>query len=90
MFLLNNGTKAKFTLKFNVATTDVIPCLFDAWTGSQEPIAVCDTNKDGLHISIALEHFQSRSVTFIQSDVAPSPHVLSHSENIAQVGVTPL
>lgn len=40
VFVLNNGTKATFTLQFNMATTGVTPYLFDAWTGSQEPIAV--------------------------------------------------
>lgn len=47
VLVLNNGTNAKFTLQFNIATTDVIPYLFDAWTGSQEPIAVYETNKGG-------------------------------------------
>lgn len=89
VFVLNNGTKATFTLQFNMATTGVTPYLFDAWTGSQEPIAVYDTKEDGFEITIILEQFQSCFVAFIQSDIAPSRHVLSHSESIAQVRVTP-
>lgn len=89
VFVLNNGTKATFTLQFNIATTDAIPYLIDAWTGSQEPIAAYETNKGGFQIHITLEQFQSRFVAFMESDVAPSRHILSHSENIAQVRVTP-
>lgn len=54
VFVLNNGTKAIFTLQFNMAATDVTPYIFDAWTGSQEPIAVYDTKEEGFEIQITL------------------------------------
>lgn len=89
VFVLNNGTKATFTLQFNIPTTDVVPYIFDAWKGSQEPIAVYETNDDEFRIPVRLEQFQSRFVAFIQSDAATGRHVLSHSENIAEIRATP-
>lgn len=44
---------------------------------------------DRFQIPVILEQFQSRFVAFIQSDAAAGAHVLSHSENIAEVRATP-
>lgn len=60
--MLKNGTKATFDLQFHLPTTGIVPFLFDAWTGSQEAIAIHETNGDEFQIPITLEQFQFRFI----------------------------
>lgn len=81
LFLYNRGPSAIFNVSVE-ASDDVAPNQLDAWTGTQEAVAIYSRSAGRLHLQVSLRQSQTTILTFGAAAGAPRDHILSHSQNV--------
>ncbi|TLS30036.1 hypothetical protein PpBr36_02246 [Pyricularia pennisetigena] len=87
VFLYNDGPAATFNVGIE-ANDDLVPSKLDAWTGSQEPVAIYGRSEGRITLSVSLRQDQATILAFTPS-VEPRDHISAHSQNVAEAFYSP-
>ncbi|TLD16903.1 uncharacterized protein PgNI_02509 [Pyricularia grisea] len=87
VFLYNNGPAAAFNVSVE-ASNDLVPSKLDAWTGTQEPVAIYGRSEGRVSLSVSLQQGQTTILAFAPA-AEPRDHVTISSENVAEAFYSP-
>ncbi|KAI7909971.1 hypothetical protein M9X92_011356 [Pyricularia oryzae] len=87
VFLYNDGPAATFNVGVE-ASSDLVPSKLDAWTGTQEPVAIYGRSEGRVSLSVSLRQGQTAIFAFNPA-AEPRDHITASSENVAGASYGP-